>query len=1013
MASIFDLCTPRADVMEGRVRDEEFAADLASVVAGDAPIDYQDPETFFSRTHPTRGLRVLMETVCRRLSGVGGEVNSVIRLDTQYGGGKTHGLIALVHAVRGMKGVRNPKEFIDPALLPKGHVRVAALDGENSDPANGLKLEKGLLARSLWGQMAYQLAGRAGFERVRQSDETHTAPGDKTIVELFGGEPTLILIDEVSVYLRKVAHADPGATEQFTAFIQALIKAVASTPKAALVFTLAIRADDRKATDAYRAENEAVLQAFEETESVVSRKATQLNPTEEDETADVLRRRLFDKIDMAGANKVTAQYFALWDRNKEHLPPDAFSPETRDQFRRGYPFHPETLNLLLEKTSSLSTFQRTRGMLRLLARTIHCLWKARPADALAIHPHHIDPGFGPIRDEITTRLGQGAFTPALASDVASVPGKDPSIAQRIDQEQYSGQPPVVSYVARTIFLNTLAYPEEAQGIKPDQLRFSACCPAFEPTFVDAARKRFAEDSLYLDDRPGAPMRFRAEPNLTQVISRAMRDVDPDELRSYLNLRIKDLFLGKGHDFEMVPFPAGPYEVPDEVGSGRPYLVVLSYDAFTVSESPSQLPQELVRMATRKGAQEVLRSLCNNIVFVVPDDRQVRDMKIAARRRLGLEAIANSDRMQELAEYQQRRVREEFEKAASAVAIAILQCYRHLFYPSHAPLAGSDAQLGHTVIELQNASDSPGNGQLHIKRALRDQKKLLESGDPPDAPAFVRDQTPLKTKGQITTVELRNEFRKAPRLSILMDDDPLIKCVHDGINASVFVYRKGDLVWGKGDPTPTIEISENAFVHTVANAKELGLWPRKPKGETGGTGGGTGGTTGGKGGTGGGTGGAGGGRGATATEAPPLSAEGPLKLALTKLFESARKGKVKALASVTIRLYEYKPAWDLHQAVATFRDAEVSCYFETTISAEGIHEFEVKFRGTIAKANPVKSFLDSQLRASSEQTFTGDYALSFSKPLGTDTASAEAFVKAMTKYGGGEAYVEARAAAEEK
>ena len=168
--------------------------------------------------------------------------------------------------------------------------------------------------------------------------------------------------------------------------------------------------------------------------------------------------------------------------------------------------------------------------------------------------------------------------------MASVAGKDPSIAQRLDQEHYAGQPPVTSYVARTIFLHTLAYPEDAQGVKPDQLRFSVCCPAIEPTFVEAARKRFAEESLYLDDRPGAPMRFRVEPNLTQVITRAMKDVDPDDLRNYMNLRIQDLFEGKGHDFEMVSFPAGPYEVPDEIGSGRPYLVVLNCDAFTVSET---------------------------------------------------------------------------------------------------------------------------------------------------------------------------------------------------------------------------------------------------------------------------------------------------------------------------------------------------------------------------------------------------------------------------------------------
>jgi predicted AAA+ superfamily ATPase len=192
-------------------RDDEFMADLSRVVNNTAPEDYLNPAAFFAKSYPTRGMKELLKAVCLRLSGKGGEVSSIIRLGTQYGGGKTHGLIALVHAVRGAKGVPNLADFVDPSILPSGVVRIAALDGENADPANGLTLEPGLLARSLWGEMAYRLAGREGYERVRQSDERHIAPGAETIRELFGGQPTLILLDEISVYLRKVERAFPDA----------------------------------------------------------------------------------------------------------------------------------------------------------------------------------------------------------------------------------------------------------------------------------------------------------------------------------------------------------------------------------------------------------------------------------------------------------------------------------------------------------------------------------------------------------------------------------------------------------------------------------------------------------------------------------------------------------------------------------------------------------------------------------------------------------------------------------
>jgi len=1008
MPTVFDLCQPRKDVLEGRLRDEEFAADLSKVVKRIAAAEYQDPEVFFRNTHPTRGLKKLLETVCRRLSGKGGDLNSVLRLDTQYGGGKTHSLIALVHAANGMSGVERPDEFVDPALLPQGPVRVAALDGENADPANGLQLEPGLLARSLWGEMAYRLAGRKGYERVRSSDERHAAPGADTIAELFGDEPTLILIDEVSVYLRKVAQAFPAATNQFAAFLQALIKAVSSTPRAALVLTLAIRSKDQEAADAYKQEHQLALQAFEEAESVAARKLLQLDPTEEDETVDVLRRRLFESVNLTKAGDQVREYAALWDRNRDSFP--AVGPEVRDQFRKGYPFHPETLGVLTKKLSSLANFHRIRGMVRLLARTVKRLWDTRPPDAWAIHPHHIDLGYGPIREEILTRLGQAAYAPALSADAASVTGKEPSVAQRLDQEQFAGQPPVTAYLARTVFLHTMAFGDAAQGITPDHLRFSIASPAIEPSFVEAARRRFIPESLYLDDRPGVPLRFRVEPNLNQVVQRAMREIDPDEVRKVLNDMIRSLFTVRSGDFEMIPFPGGPYEIPDDVGNGRPYLVILNYDAYAFADGTAEPAPDLVRMAMRAGAKEEHRKLQNNVVFAVADQRLAEEMKLQVRRRLALQAIADSERFQELPEHQQRRVKEEVEKSLATTAISILQCYRHLFYPSGS--AGSDARLGHTTIELHNASESPGNGQLHIKRALESQKKLLGRESPPDAPTFVRDQTPLKTKGEISTADLRSEYRKAPKLSILLDDAPLIACIRQGIDQGVFIYREGKIVWGKDDPAPSISVSDNAFVHTVDDARRRNLWPRprpeRREEEVDDAGGisrdrlstptpstGMGGSAG------------------TATRGPRLTKDGPIREALSWVFEQARKEKVAALASIRIKFYEHRGAFALHQALASYRDAVVSVDFKIHLEDEDVRTYEVVFDGAYAKATGVKSIMERPMQAARECRFEGSYRLDFTKPLSTAAAVADAFISTVTKFGGAEAYIEAEAAAAEK
>lgn len=1020
MKTIFDLCKPRPDILQGQVTDQDYAADLSAVVKGTAVPEYADPARFFRHTHPTRGLKALLESACRRLSGAGGELSSVIRLHTSYGGGKTHSLIALVHAVRGMQGVQNVEEFIDPALLPNEHVRVAALDGQNADPANGLKLEEGLFARSMWGEMAYRLAGREGYERVRQSDDTHTAPGTDTIVELFGGEPALILIDEVSTYLRKVEKAFPGSSGQFTAFMHALIQAVTSTPKVALVSTLAVGAQDQEARDAYKGEHQRAMETFAEIESIMSRTLQLLDPTAEDETVDVLRRRLFDEVDLKGAADVVKGYCELWDRNRDHLTQDPLSPEVRDQFRKGYPLHPETLNVMTEKMSSLATFQRTRGMLRLLAKTVAHLWSERPADAFAIHPHHMDPAHEDIRGELTTRLEKQDFLPALAADVAAVSGSAPSTAQWIDREYNPGQEPVTSFVARTIFLNTLAYGESAQGISTESLRYSVCSPRVEPSFVEEARKRFAADSLYLDDRPGVPMRFRVEPNLTQIISHTMREVQNDEVKSMLDTKVRDLFKPAGEGFALTAFPAGPYEIDDDAGEARPVLAVLHYDAHDVSDTPQQLPQELERMATTKGVKEEPRILRNNVVFLVADKRLSMQMKDAMRRHLALVALSeNAERMKQLAEHQQNKVKEEVQKSKTQVAIAVCQCYRHLFYPSHTPLnPRSPAKLQHTTIELPATSESPGSGQKPIVRVLREQKKLLAGMDTPDAPTFVRDQTPLKTKGEITTFDLRNEYRKAPKLSILLDDTPLIACIMNGIEQETFIYREGNQVWGNGDPTPSIRISMDAFVHTMEDANKKKLWPRpEPEPDPGPTppppvdaGGGEPGPPGVGVDTGGGARGTGGATPPVDPPKPDLHAEGPLKQALTNLFDKARQHKVKALKSLTMRLFDPTGAWGCHTAAATYRKAQVECMLEVKFDGEGVTAFEIHFEGSLAKANPVKQFLDNQLRqADGERDFEASYTLCFETPLSTSQASGDEFIQSMTKYAGAEAFVEAEAA----
>ena len=996
-AVIFDVCKPRADVLAGAV-ESDFAADLAPVVKGNATDEYADPAQFFARTYPTAGLRDLLANVCRRLSGTGGEAAAIFRLDTSYGGGKTHGLIALAHAAAGLADVPNAREFVDPVLLPTGNVRVAAFDGENADPTNGRDMGNGVLAFSPWGEMASSLAGAEGYARVRRSDEQRIAPGSETLRELFGGEPTLILLDELSVYLRKVKDIS-GAADQLTAFLTSLFKAVESAPNAALVYTLAIGSDGR-AVDAYSEENQFIADRVAEAESVSARKATLLNPTSADEYPLVLRRRLFEEIDDAGLEAAVLAYRDLWRTHEQGLDPRATRQETFERFRASYPFHPEVLDTLTEKTFTLSSFQRVRGMLRLLGRTVAELWRTQPADTHAIHLHHIDPGVDGIRQELVTRLGQSAFAPAIANDIAG-PSGNPSLAERIDADNHAGLPPYGRYVARTAFLHTLAFNDPLKGVTSERLRYAVLGPSTDFSFVDEARKVFATDSAYLDDRPGAPMRFVAEPNLTRLIQTEERNVDAGEARAHLNDRIREIF--EGRVFEAVHFPGGPFDVPDDSAEGKLRLVVLAYDGVSVGGLVEEVPELAERIHKHRGAEgSALRVLRNSLAFVAADDARREDMRRRSRRRLALQRLKQPDRLGELAEHQQAKVREMEARSEAELAIAVQQCYRHVFYPSRNRVTES-VDLAYTVIDTPSSSDRPGAGQQQVVRVLRDLNKLRTEEDEPDSPTYVRDRTPLR-RGQMTTAALRNEFRRDPALPMLVGDDVFVRGIRAGVETGEYVYTQGELVYGQGDPPAVIAIDEQAAVLTMAFARNKNVWPRPaPQPEP---------------------------RKPIEVREPrpsdpPLSEpvepsptttvheEGVLREALTVLWEKARGAGMDSIARLDIRVFDPGDGFRLLRVVGGIPEAAKTVRYSGGYETREGGTFELLFTGPVGDAEPLREFLEAQVRDCAAQTLETNFELAFDEGLQLQGDAPEKLAERLSRFATGAAYVEATAQAAER
>ncbi len=900
-------------------------------------------------------------------------------------------------------------------------MRVAAFDGENADPLNGRRLDGDLFAKTPWGEIAYQLAGRPGFERVRQSDEYGSPPGADTLRELFGNEPTLILLDELSIYLRKLKAKDrQQAGEQLTAFLTGLFKAVESSPQAALVFTLAIGKQDRRATDAYSDENQFIAAQMEEMASVAARKATLLDPTEEDETVKVLCRRLFDFINTSQAERIIQAYQDLWNQQREAIATPA-SPDVRlAAFRNGYPLHPELIETLRDKTATLSNFQRVRGMLRLLARTVAQLWQAQPRDTYAIHLHHLDPANETIRREIVTKLGLKQYLPAIRADVAGVADDAPALAQQLDTQDYRGLATYGSYVGRAILFHSLAFNESLRGLTEQQLRYSLLAPGLDLSFINQAAQAFVQRSAYLDDRAQAPLRFLTEANLTQMIWRREQLIDPAEIRQQLNDRIRSIF--QGTTFDPILFPAGPHDIPDDTNNGKPYLAILGYEAAWVDSVQLQVPELVEKLFLEKGSSGDTRLNRNNLVFLCADCDRREDMRRRMQRRLALRELRRPEVQNDLAEHQRAKIAELEKNAETQVALAIQQAYRHLFYPSKARAPGAAIDLAHASLEIPQSSEAPGAGQKSLVSKLQaSQSKLKLPDDQPDSPTFVRDRTPLRS-GSISTAALRQEFYRDPNLPILIGHENLVKLIRQGIEESVWIYRSGDLFWGPGLPAVTLEFSENAYIYTLEYATDQDLWPPRspeptqpPSPEEYGRGGGTapraangdGPTT----------------RGSsdhstTAVEPEPLppsqpefTAEGPLREALARVWEQARAASVARLATLEIQIAAVNDAITLVGTASLVKagSAAISVKLEGEYSTTAGSTLGFEFQGAIADAQALKQFLSAQMRAAAEKSLVADFRLEFCEGLDLNGDDPETLTEQLSKKGIGAAHVSARAA----
>lgn len=784
LKTLSETCKPRAEVLTGELRDEMFAANLSKIVAREAHPVYQDPDQFFANTYPTARVQSFLREVLARLSGTDATASACFRLDTPFGGGKTHTLIALYHLATAAVAPRNLQRLgIGSDILPKD-VRVATIVGDNLDPANGVE-RNGLRIHHLWGELAFQLGGREGYALVQRSDEQGQAPGPQFLDKLIADAPTLILVDEPAVYMRKMG----PAANQLPAFLKALTEWVAAAPRAVLVLTLAWSADAGRPTgDAFGRETEALESAFREVQAVVSRPIRVVTPAERQDIEPILRQRLFQQVDMSAAEAVADAYWQMLQQASQRgtpLPAPVVQASYREALRVAYPFHPSLVEVLDGKLATVPNFQRTRGALRLMARVIRRCWEQGEARSLLLlHPFTLDFGDPDLIDELTGRLDRPAFRSVVAYDIARSDGQ--AHAQVLDRQRFAGHPPYTRRVATTIFLHSLPEPP-ARGIDLDELLAATLTPDSDPAHLEKAIEYLRDEAWHLDSERDR-YTFRTEPSLNKIVLDEMDAIPLHDAREEVKRRIQLLWKDAGLAVER--FPNEPADLADQP-KGR--LVILHWDTASFRAQKAATPPQVEEFWQYAGVQRDYRRFRNTLFFLVADADRTQRMVDQARRWLALDGLLRDTR--KLDEYKlgpehRQRLREWHKDADLQVRLAITRAYCHLFYP----VGDTDSPykpFAHHTLLVEDQGAAAANQTERVLNILRELQRVRSADDAPIHPALVRQQAFNHDEGSVSLRAFLERFAERVRLPLLLEPTYLKEIARLGIKDKVWLYYDVD------------------------------------------------------------------------------------------------------------------------------------------------------------------------------------------------------------------------------
>ena len=666
-----EVVEPHQDVATGDFLQAEFAADLGKVHAGSAPSEYGDPREFFGRTYITDGLSALLVGAAKRLSDAGGD--PVVELQTNFGGGKTHSMLALYHMAGGTPARDLPG--LDQLLSEHGaavpqHINRTVVVGTWRGPQDVNAQEGGREIRTTWGEMAWQLGGADAFDMIAENDAKGIAPGSNLLEAIFRKcSPCLILIDEWVAYLRQIYKVDglpSGSFDANLSFVQSLTEAVKTSPGTLLVAALP--------ASQIEVGGDGGQEALVRLKQTFSRVESSWRPASQEESYEIVRRRLFKDIpgDKFHHRDNTLKQFAkLYRENANEFPRGSADEDYRRKLEKAYPIHPELFDQLYTGWGSLEPFQRTRGVLRLMAQAIHELWMNNDPSVM-IMPGSIAVGSARVESELLHYL---------EVSWQSIDQSAPNL------NRYSA----TRRVARAIFMGTApTHQQENRGLDDKQINLGVVQPGEKPAVFGDALRRLGNRARFMHGDLGrywysmSASLNRVAADRAEQVEEALVLVEIDKLlAAYIN------GLGdRGHFDAVQVAPGSSADVPDEAGGVRAIVLGIAHSHNGRDGSEAMTAAKDILMQ-RGGTPRVYR---NVLVFLAAETRQLDNLKEAMRGVLAWDGIVRETERLNLTQSDSALAKAKLAEANETVRTRLKEAWCYLLYPTQ---EGAEADVAWT------------------------------------------------------------------------------------------------------------------------------------------------------------------------------------------------------------------------------------------------------------------------------------------------------------------------------